>query len=166
MRFALQKFGIELDYKHKRTSNEIEGVSFRYNNVAFKRSEIDRKFSFGNLRKEFDKNILEARKRGRKEYLREQARQKAKQKVEEKVKKGAVAKPKNPTIRGVELTLEQSKILIEGGFIYLENMVKQDNSGKFSAYIFLNDEKNRVFFSGKKPDEFIKYGKYEIARPG
>lgn len=63
-RFSLQKLGIEIEYKLKRTTREIEGVSFRYDNITFKGSEIDRKFSFGNLRKVFEKNILEARKQG------------------------------------------------------------------------------------------------------
>ena len=58
LRFALLKLGIKLDYKHKRTSNEIEGVSFRYNNISFKGSLIDRKFSFGNLKKAFEQNII------------------------------------------------------------------------------------------------------------
>lgn len=40
--------------------------------------------------------------------------------------------------------------------------MQKDNSGQFSAYIFLNDEKDKVFFSSKNPDEFIKYGKYEM----
>lgn len=57
LRFGLKKFGIELEYKLKRTTNEIEGVSFRYNDIAFKGSQVDRKFSFGNLKKEFEENI-------------------------------------------------------------------------------------------------------------
>lgn len=79
LRFALQKFGIEIDYKHKRTTNEIEGVSFRYDNIVFKGSEIDRKFSFGNIRKVFEKNIQKTKKQGRKEYLRLQEEIKSKQ---------------------------------------------------------------------------------------
>jgi hypothetical protein len=41
LRFSLEKYGIEIDYKFKRGSNEIEGVSFRYGNIAFKGSEVD-----------------------------------------------------------------------------------------------------------------------------
>ena len=162
LRFSLKEYEIELDYKFKRTTNEIEGVSFRYDNIAFKGSEIDRKFSFGNLKKEFEKNILETRVRGQEEYLRQQAEQKAKQVAEEKARKEAESKPKNPRVGGVELTPEQWQTLKDGGFIYLENMAKKDNSRKFSAYVFLNDEKKKAFFSGQKPDEFIKYGKYEM----
>ncbi|MFV0398369.1 MAG: relaxase/mobilization nuclease domain-containing protein [Bacteroidales bacterium] len=162
LRFALQKFGIELEYKLKRTTKEIEGVSFRYDNVCFKGSEIDRKFSFGNFKKVFEKNVKEAKKRGLEEQLREQVEQKAKQEADNKVQQESESQPKTPSIRGVELSSEQRQTLQEGGFIYLENMMQKDNSGKFSAYIFLNDEKDKVFFSSKNPDEFIKYGKYEM----
>ena len=48
---------IETDFKLKRTSNEIEGISFCYGKICFKGSEIDRKFSYANLQKEFQKNI-------------------------------------------------------------------------------------------------------------
>lgn len=178
LRFALQYLGIELIYKHKRTTenqgigmgiNEIEGVSFKYDNVCFKGSEIDRKFSFGNLRKEFDKNVLEARKRGREELLQQQAEQKAKQEAElkaqkeaeYKARKEAEATPKNTKIGGVELTTEQWKILKEGGFIYLENM-KSSNGQVVSAYVFTDDKQEKVFVSKEQPDSFVKYGKYEM----
>jgi len=39
LRFKLKDLGIEIDYKYKRTANEIEGVSFRYGNIAFKGSQ-------------------------------------------------------------------------------------------------------------------------------
>ncbi|MDU1891978.1 MAG: relaxase/mobilization nuclease domain-containing protein [Dysgonomonas sp.] len=155
LRFALQKFGIEFDYKHKKTTNEIEGVSFRYNNVAFKGSQIDRKFSFGNLKKEFEKNIR---------ILQEQTAktQEQQEKQPSKVQQQTENKPKNPAIGGVELTPKQWEILKNGGHIYLENMRKKDGNGSFSLYVFLNDEKNKVLFSSKNPDEFVKYGKYEM----
>ncbi|MDL2322849.1 relaxase/mobilization nuclease domain-containing protein [Bacteroidales bacterium OttesenSCG-928-A17] len=35
LRFALERYEIEIDYKFKRGTNEIQGVSFRYENVAF-----------------------------------------------------------------------------------------------------------------------------------
>jgi len=62
----------------------------------------------------------------------------------------------------VELSDEQQKVLVNGGHIFLENMISKNGTSRFSAYAFLNDEKNRVFFSDKNPDEFIKYGKYEM----
>lgn len=33
---------------------------------------------------------------------------------------------------------------------------------KFSSYVFLNDDRNRAFFSEEHPDTFVKYGKYEM----
>lgn len=168
--FALQNLGIEVQYKHKRTTKEIEGISFRYNDIAFKGSQIDRKLSFGNLKKAFERNIEQAKKQVREEYLqaleeqkaKEETIQKTKRETEEKVKQQVEEKPKTPTIGGVQLTLEQWQTLKDGGYIYLENMVKKDNSERFSSYVFLNDEKNRVFFAYKNPDAFVKYGKYEM----
>jgi len=154
LRFALEKYGIEIDYKFKRGSNEIEGVSFKYENVAFKGSEVDRKYSFGNLKKEFQKNFLEENKRIEEVYLRQQAEQKAKQKTQ--------SKPKLPSIGGVELTSEQWQTLKKGGHIYLENMNRSNGSDKFSSFVFLDEEKNKALFCNKNPDEFIKYGKYEM----
>ena len=151
LRFGLKEYGIELDYKFKRTTKEIEGVSFRYNNIAFKGSQIDRKFSFGNLKKEFEKNIEEAKKRSQEEYQQQQAKQKQ-------------VPPEStiPSIGGVKLTIEQWNILKDGGFVFLENTNKNDGDDKFSAYTFLNDEKNKAFFSKNNPDDFVKYGKYEM----
>ncbi|NDV94289.1 hypothetical protein D0T84_05060 [Dysgonomonas sp. 521] len=155
LRFALQKFGIEIEYKHRKTTNEIEGVSFRYNNISFKGSQIDRKFSFGNLKKEFERNIKIQQEQAEKE-------QEQQKKQLPKVEQQTENKPKNPSIGGIELTPEQWKTLSESGFIFLENMNRSDSNGKFSSYVFLNDEKNKALFSKNNPDEFVKYGKYEM----
>ena len=162
LRFALQKFNIEIDYKFKRTTREIEGVSFRYDNIAFKGSDIDRKFSFGNLKKEFDKNIEEAKKRGREEFLREQAEQKAKHEVRKKTEIQPISVKRNLVVLGVELSDEQEKVLREGGIIFVENMIHPNDNTKFSAYAFANDDKDNISFSNKNPEKSIKYGKYEM----
>lgn len=154
LRFGLKEYGIEIEYKLKRTTREIEGVSFRYGDIAFKGSQVDRKYSFGNLKKEFEKNIEEAKKRGQEEYLREQEEQKARQEAE--------SKPKLPSIGGVELLPEQWETLKVGGFIFLENINRSNGNGQFSSYVFLDGEKKKALFSNKNPDEFIKYGKYEM----
>lgn len=174
LRYNLQKFGIELEYKHKRTTSEIEGVSFRYGDIAFKGSEVDRKYSFGNIKKVLEKNIEESKKRGEEELLREQTAQKVRQEATLKVKKedeekarkedeakAQVAK-RNIIIKGVILSDEQEKTLMGGGHIFLENMTAKDGKTQFSAYAFLNDEKKQVLFSYDNPDEFVKYGKYEM----
>jgi hypothetical protein len=137
LRFALLKYEIELDYKLKRTTREIEGVSFRYGDVSFKGSQIDRKFSFGNLKKVFEKNIEETKRLGREELLeaqntRQQTAEKARQDAEKRVrhemqaKQGtsplqpqSQSKPEIPAIAGIQLNAEQWQTLKEGSFIYL-----------------------------------------------
>lgn len=149
LRFGLLEQGIELKYKTKRTSSEIQGVSFRYNDISFKGSEIDRKFSFANLKKEFEKNIEEAKERGREEYLRGLAETKAKLETDSKFKE---TPPKNTEVtappikcniivKGIELTDEQQETLINGDYTFIENMTATDGKTRLSAYAFLNDEK-------------------------
>lgn len=146
LRFGLKKLGIQLEYKLKRTSNEIEGVSFRYNNIAFKGSQIDRKFSYGNLKKEFKKN---------KEIQGKQA-EKTDQKAPDKPKINKLS-----GIGGVKLTHEQINTLQVGGYIYLENMQKKDGT-KISAYVFFDDQMKQHFLTKQHPETFVKYGKYEM----
>jgi MobA/VirD2-like, nuclease domain len=54
----LLKQGIETLYKYKGKTEEIQGISFRKGELYFKGSEIDRKFSYSNLKK-----ILETQQR-------------------------------------------------------------------------------------------------------
>jgi hypothetical protein len=72
------------------------------------------------------------------------------------------SEPKLPSIGGVELMSEQWQTLKEGGHIYLENINRSNGDGKFSSCVFLDEEKNKALFSKDNPDEFIKYGKYEM----
>lgn len=145
----------------------MEGISFRYNNISFKGSQVDRKFSFGNLKKEIEKNLEESKRRGREEYLREQAQEQASREAQEKAKQEAKqqqsqSKPKNSSIGGVELTPQQWQTLQEGGYVFLENMTSRDGKTLFSSYVFLNDEKDKAFSSKENPDTFVKYGQYEM----
>lgn len=112
--------------------------------------------------KEFDKNIEEAKKRGREEFLREQAEQKVKQETPKKTEIQPTSIKRNLIVLGVELSAEQEKVLREGGIIFVENMIHPNDSSKFSAYAFANDDKNNISFSNKNPQEFVKYGKYEM----
>jgi hypothetical protein len=141
LRFALQKFGIKIDYKHKRTTNHIEGVSFRYNNIAFKGSQIDRKFSFGNLKKAFEENIK----------IRQEQTAKAEEQQEKqlpKVQPQMESKPKISTIGGVELTTEQWQTL--KGDSYPCNMEGKKCENKFTC--------GRVIVTGKNGlDVFIYF---------
>jgi hypothetical protein len=57
-KIQLEKSGIQTEFKQSRTTDEVQGVSFRYGNVSFKGSQIDRKLSFAKLKKEFEKTKL------------------------------------------------------------------------------------------------------------
>lgn len=154
MKILLEKIGIETEFKFRKTTGEIEGITFSHNNISFKGSQIDRKFSYGNLKKEFFKN-----QQPQENDIREEQKQ-----TTERAKKQAVEKPKAeslPTIGGVRLTAEQFKILKDGSYIYLENMQKKDGT-KLSAYVFFDDKMTRPFFTKQDPESFVKYGKYEI----
>lgn len=132
---------IEIEYKFKRTTPEIEGVSFRYDNIAFKGSEIDRKFSFGNLKKVFDKNIEALKQTANESILKIQI---------------------NPKIGGIELTNEQLEKLKSSNYIYLENMSNTQNDKLFSAYIVTDDQLTKALFFKNPTDTFVKYSKYEM----
>lgn len=169
LRFSLKRYGIEIEYKYKRTTNEIEGVSFRYNNIAFKGSQIDRKFSFGNLKKEFEKNIklLQVQAKEKQSYVLKEKKQtiiepQIQEKQPPKVQSQTENKPEVHIIGGVKLTQQQWQILENGGFIYQEKSNNKNNSGTFSSYVFLNDEKDKAFSSKENPHGFVKYGKYEM----
>lgn len=157
LKILLEKIGIETEFKLKRTTGEIEGISFSHNNISFKGSQIDRKFSYGNLKKEFIKNRQEEDKR---------IKETQEQKIEQPIlpQQQAIEKPKAeslPTIGGIRLTPEQFKILKDGGSIYLENMQKKDGT-KLSAYVFFDDKMTKPFFTKQAPESFVKYGKYEM----
>ena len=65
-------------------------------------------------------------------------------------------------IRGVEITAEQENTLYDGGYIFLKGMERKDGSGKYDGYVFLSDDKNRWFSCKTNPDEFVKFGAYEM----
>ena len=150
----LQSKGINVEFKHKRTTGEIEGISFRYDEVAFKGSQIDRKFSYGNLKKEFEKNLREFQ---RQKFL-EQEREKTQKQQSEK---SAQPTQGNKILLGIEILPEQDKVLRKGESVYIENMTRSDGR-KFSSYVFLDDDRRKLFFSEEHPDTFVKYGKYEM----
>lgn len=66
LQLLLQKAGIETEFKLKRTAVEVEGISLQYDNIVFKGSQIDRKFSYGNLKKSLRRilNYYSNKKRG------------------------------------------------------------------------------------------------------
>jgi hypothetical protein len=66
------------------------------------------------------------------------------------------------TINGARITDEQWDTLQSGGHIYIKNMTRKSDGLIYSSHVFLDDEKERVFYSADDPDKFVKYGKYEM----
>lgn len=54
LKVSLLSKGVELQYKLKRGSDEIQGISFKIGNYTFKGSEVDRGFSYLKLKQAFE----------------------------------------------------------------------------------------------------------------
>jgi hypothetical protein len=184
----LRQAGITVQYKYRRGAEEspenIQGVSFEKGGITFKGSDIDRKFSNANLKKALSVNLNAAWDKMKHEImpeiklrpkqLTEQPEQAlspviptaepAKSSAPETPKQAATPCPtkKKYTIAGVQLTDEQWAALRSGEYIFVEGLGKTDGSGKFSAYLFMNDDKNRILSCTENPDIFVKYGLYEM----
>ncbi len=52
----LARHGIGIHYKYRSGTNEVQGISFEKDNVKFKGSAIDRKFSFAGMEKQLRHN--------------------------------------------------------------------------------------------------------------
>ena len=60
LRLKLLPKGIEMVYKYKGKTDEIQGISFKRGNQCFKGSSIDRQFSFFGLQKTFQKQLQQS----------------------------------------------------------------------------------------------------------
>jgi hypothetical protein len=183
----LRQAGITIQYKYLSGAEEspenIQGVSFCKGDYSFKGSAIDRKFSHANLSKALSANLNEAWEKMKDiiipniEPMKKEpdtqatppaisALESTKQSVPEPPKLSEPPRPvnKNPIVAGVRLTNEQLETLQSGGYIFVENLERKDGNGKFSAYLFLNDGKDRVLSCRETPEEFVRYGRYEMRR--
>lgn len=136
----LKPYGVTMQFKHRRGTDIIEGVSFAKNGCSFKGSQVDRLCSHKKLSAMM--NIV----RQHQEEVRQQDQQ-----------------PRTPKIFGLKLTVEKYETLKKEGFVFLENMT--NSKGKsFSGYVFSDDKQSRYFALKDRPDEFVKYGQYEMRR--
>jgi hypothetical protein len=65
------------------------------------------------------------------------------------------------SIRGGGITAEQWETLKSGGHTFIENMDHPDG-GKFSSYVFLSDDKERILYSTDDSDKSVKCGDYRM----
>lgn len=96
---ALQRQGIATTFVHRSgdPAKEVQGLTFSKDNVTFKASQVDRKFSYGNLKKQIEANRIEAEAAARHaeqqrrrvqadEQRRQRGREAARQRKEERVR--------------------------------------------------------------------------------
>ncbi len=163
----LRQAGITIQYKYRSGAEEspenIQGISFAKGGITFKGSQIDRKFSHASLSKALSANLNEAWEKMKDMIMPDG--EPMKKEPDRQVTAPVIPAPephrpakKNPIIAGVRLTDEQWEMLRSGGYIFVENMEKKDGSGKFSEYLFMNDEKDRVLSCRKNPDVMVEHG--------
>ncbi len=148
----LRQAGITIQYKYRSEAEEspenIQGVSFAKGGITFKGSAIDRKFSHANISKVLSANLNEAWEKMKDMIMPE---------VEMKP-----YTPRYPVIHGIEITAEQDRTLNNGGHIWLQNMDREDGNGKFSAYVFYDDEKTTPITCPDNPDTMIDHNGFVI----
>lgn len=120
-------------------AKEVQGMTFTKNGVTFKASQIDRKFSYGNLCKQIEANRAVA------ERLKEDTQ---------------LRTPQKPMVFGVRLTDEQVQYIRDGQFIYLENMRR--DGGLFSGYFVADDGIKSGWVYNHAPDGMVQYGRYKM----
>ena len=148
----LRQAGITIQYKYRsgaeESSENIQGVSFAKDGITFKGSQIDRKFSHANISKALSVNLNDAWEKMKDMIMPE---------VEMKP-----YTPRYPVIHGVEITAEQDRALNNGDHIWLQNMDREDENGKFSAYVFYDDEKTTPITCPDNPDTMIDHNGFMI----
>lgn len=184
----LKRQGIVTAFVHRGgdPAKEIQGMTFAKDGVTFKASQIDRKFSYGNLCKQIEANRAEAEarrqkeqaeeRRSREEQAKEQARrqrqeqeaaveQQRQEQTEEQARRQLTEQqqlrtPQNPVVFGVRLTDEQVQGIRDGQFIYLENMRRDGEL--FSGYFVADDGIKSGWVYNHAPDGMVRYGRYKM----
>lgn len=62
LKYLLEKDGVEIDFKHKSNSDEIQGVKFTKNGYSFSGSKISKKFSYSKIDFALTQNEIEFNK--------------------------------------------------------------------------------------------------------
>ncbi|MCR9012655.1 relaxase/mobilization nuclease domain-containing protein [Gabonibacter chumensis] len=108
----LQDKGIETTFIHRGNdpAKEIQGVTFTKDNLTFKASQVDRKFSYANLWKTIERNRFIANTAARVTEQAERERQKTEHQQQTQAVPMSTPEPRTE-IRGMKLTPEQQRRL-------------------------------------------------------
>ena len=142
----LQDIGIETTFIHRGgdPAKGIQGITFTKENLTFKASRVDRKFSYANLCKIIEANRAERERQEIERHKQEHSTQ-------------------NPIIFGVRLTDEYVEQIKDGQPVYLEGM--QYDGKTFDGYLVMDDNPTRGrAYVGHDPREWVVYGKYTMRR--
>lgn len=142
----LQDIGIETTFIHRGgdPAKGIQGITFTKENLTFKASQVDRKFSYANLCKIIEANRAERERQEIERHKQEHSTQ-------------------NPIIFGVRLTDEYVEQIKDGQPAYLEGM--QYDGKTFDGYLVMDDNLTRGrAYVGHDPREWVVYGKYTMRR--
>ena len=142
----LQDIGIETTFIHRGgdPAKGIQGITFTKENLTFKASQVDRKFSYANLCKIIEANRAERERQEIERHKQEHSTQ-------------------NPIIFGVRLTDEYVEQIKDGQPVYLEGM--QYDGKTFDGYLVMDDNLTRGrAYVGHDPRERVVYGKYAMRR--
>lgn len=141
----LKRQGIATAFVHRGgdPAKEIQGITFTCDGITFKASQVDRKFSYANLCKAIEANRAERERLETQQALRQ--------------KQAA----RNPAVYGVRLTDKQVQDIMDGEYVYLENM--QENDGTlFSGYLVMPDDMKQGWIYQSPPDGIVKEDKFHI----
>ena len=142
----LQDIGIETTFIHRGgdPAKGIQGITFTKENLTFKASQVDRKFSYANLCKAIEANRAERERQEIERHKQEHS-------------------TRNPIIFGVRLTDEQVEQIKDGQPVYLEGMQHQGKT--FDGYLVMDDNLTRGrAYIRHDPREWVEYGKYTMRR--
>lgn len=142
----LQDIGIETTFIHRGgdPAKGIQGITFTKENLTFKASQVDRKFSYANLCKIIEANRAERERQEIERHKQEHSTQ-------------------NPIIFSVRLTDEYVEQIKDGQPVYLEGM--QYDGKTFDGYLVMDDNLTRGrAYVGHDPREWVVYGKYTMRR--
>ncbi len=124
LRERLTNRSVKMEYKFRRGSMEVQGLSFTKDNCTFKGSQIDRNFSYKGMQIMF--KAIEAEWK----------------KIDEEQKKTL-------TVKGVKLSQEQHDDLFAGKRIWIDGMT-MNNGSKRSCFAQLSDDGKMIHFSNRK----------------
>ncbi|MFR9597366.1 MAG: relaxase/mobilization nuclease domain-containing protein, partial [Rikenellaceae bacterium] len=138
----LKSRGVEMEYKYRRGTTEVQGISFTKDNCTFKGSQIDRNFSQKGMVELFQRIDVAWKE------IEEKEQQKQKQQLPPKHK---FKHPIPIKLGGVEITEQQRIALDSGKSVYMQGLT--DKSGNvLNAYLKWSEQEDKLLYFRRDPD--------------